>query len=125
MRQLEHLPVQIGEALKLDAEIKELALQFADKQHALFLGCGTLEELFEAITLKRLGLYFNPILLLNTRDYWTPLVRFMDEQVIAERFMNPEHAAMWSLVDRVEDVLPAIRDTPPWREDARDYAVVR
>ena len=47
------------------------------------------------------------------------------EQVIDERFMNPEHRAMWSLVDRVEDVLPTIAATPKWREDAREYAVVR
>jgi len=39
--------------------------------------------------------------------------------------MNPEHAAMWSLVNAAEDVLPEIRRTPKWREDARDYAVVR
>jgi glucosamine--fructose-6-phosphate aminotransferase (isomerizing) len=41
VRQLEHLPVLIGEALKLDTEIKELAQRFVDKQHALFLGRGT------------------------------------------------------------------------------------
>ena len=32
---------------------------------------------------------------------------------------------MWSLVDAPEQVLPAITATPPWREDARDYAIVR
>ena len=85
---------------------------------------GTLEELFEAITLKRLGLYFNPIILLNTLDFYRPLQTFM-QQVIGERFMNPEHAAMWSLVDKPEEVLPAIRSTPKWLENARDYAVVR
>ena len=41
MRQLEHLPVLIGEALKLDGQVRELAEDFADKQHALFLGRGT------------------------------------------------------------------------------------
>jgi len=41
VRQLEHLPVLITEALKLDAQIKLLAERFADKQHALFLGRGT------------------------------------------------------------------------------------
>ena len=46
-------------------------------------------------------------------------------QVIGEHFMNPEHAAMWSLVDKPEEVLPAIRNTPRWLENARDYAVVR
>ena len=105
-------------------ERKHKLLTGSDAVVALPGGCGTLEELFEAITLKRLGIYFNPILLLNTRDYYAPLQTFM-QQVIAERFMNPEHAAMWSLVDRVEDVLPTLLATPAWREDARDYAVVR
>lgn len=105
-------------------ERKHKLLTGSDAVVALPGGCGTLEELFEAITLKRLGIYFKPILLLNTRDYYTPLQAFM-QQVIGERFMNPEHAAMWSLVDRVEDVLPTIQATPAWREDARQYAMVR
>ena len=105
-------------------ERKHKLLTGSDAVIALPGGCGTLEELFEAITLKRLGIYFNPIVLLNTRGYYAPLQGFM-EQVISEKFMNPGHAAMWSLVDAVEEVLPRIRDTPKWREDARDYAVVR
>ena len=105
-------------------ERKHRLLTGSDAVVALPGGCGTLEELFEAITLKRLGLYFRPIILLNTRAFFAPLQAFM-QQVIGEHFMNPEHAAMWSLVDTPEQVLPAIHDTPAWREDARDYAVVR
>jgi uncharacterized protein (TIGR00730 family) len=105
-------------------ERKHRLLTGSDAVVALPGGCGTLEELFEAITLKRLGLYFNPIILLNTLDFYRPLQTFM-QQVIGERFMNPEHAAMWSLVDKPEEVLPAIRNTPRWLENARDYAVVR
>ncbi len=41
VRQLEKLPGQIAEALKMDAEIRVLAERFVDKQHALFLGRGT------------------------------------------------------------------------------------
>ena len=106
-------------------ERKHRLLTGSDAVVALPGGCGTLEELFEAITLKRLGLYYNPILLLNTRDYWTPLLKFMDEQVIAERFLNREHRSIWSLAATPEDVFPAIRATPAWRADARDYAAVR
>jgi uncharacterized protein (TIGR00730 family) len=105
-------------------ERKHKLLTGSDAVVALPGGCGTLEELFEAITLKRLGIYFNPIVLVNTRNFYTPLQGFM-QQVIDEKFMNPEHSAMWSLVDAVEDVLPVIRATPAWREDARDYAIVR
>jgi uncharacterized protein (TIGR00730 family) len=105
-------------------ERKHRLLTGSDAVVALPGGCGTLEELFEAITLKRLGLYFNPIILLNTRGFYTPLQEFM-ESVISERFMNTEHLTMWSLVDEPEAVLPAIHATPRWREDAREIAVVR
>jgi len=105
-------------------ERKHRLLTGSDAVVALPGGCGTLEELFEAITLKRLGLYFNPIVLVNTRNFYAPLQAFM-QQVIGERFLNPEHAQMWSLVDTPDEVLPAIRATPKWREDARDYAAVR
>ena len=105
-------------------ERKHKLLAGADAVIALPGGCGTLEELFEAITLKRLGLHYSPIVLLNVHGFYAPLQAFL-QQVIAEKFMNPGHVAMWSLVDSVADVLPTIRSTPPWREDARDYAVVR
>jgi uncharacterized protein (TIGR00730 family) len=105
-------------------ERKHKLLTGSDAVVALPGGCGTLEELFEAITLKRLGLYFNPIVLLNTDGFYDGLQAFLGH-VIAHKFLNPGHAEMWTLVDRPEDVLPAIRATPPWREDARDYAIVR
>ncbi|HJR11236.1 MAG TPA: TIGR00730 family Rossman fold protein [Rhodanobacteraceae bacterium] len=105
-------------------ERKHRLLTGSDAVVALPGGCGTLEELFEAITLKRLGLYFNPIVLLDTLDYWQPLDAFL-HKVIEQRFMNPEHAKMWSLAASPEDVLPAIRNAPKWDERARDRAVVR
>ncbi|HEY0179713.1 MAG TPA: TIGR00730 family Rossman fold protein [Dokdonella sp.] len=105
-------------------ERKHRLLTGSDAVVALPGGSGTLEELFEAITLKRLGLYLNPIVLVNTNGFYTPLQRFM-EQIVAERFMNPRHLEMWTLVDRVDDVLPAIRAAPRWREDALAYAAVR
>jgi uncharacterized protein (TIGR00730 family) len=105
-------------------ERKHRLLTGSDAVVALPGGCGTLEELFEALTLKRLGLYFNPIVLVDTNGFYAPLERFM-EQMIEQRFMNPQHREMWTRVATPADVLPAIRSTPKWREDARSYAVVR
>jgi uncharacterized protein (TIGR00730 family) len=105
-------------------ERKHKLLTGSDAVVALPGGCGTLEELFEAITLKRLGLYFNPILLLDTSGFYGPLQAFL-QQVIEQKFLNPEHATMWSLVAEPEQVLPTIAATPRWREDARNYAIVR
>jgi uncharacterized protein (TIGR00730 family) len=115
-------------ALELVEDMRERKHQLltgSDAVIALPGGCGTLEELFEAITLKRLGIYHKPIVLLNTRGYWTPWSDFMQRQVIDEGFMNPGHGGMWSVVDAVADVLPAIAGAPEWNESARDYAVVR
>ncbi|MDR2013387.1 MAG: TIGR00730 family Rossman fold protein, partial [Rhodanobacter sp.] len=105
-------------------ERKHRLLTNSDAVIALPGGSGTLEELFEAITLKRLGIYFNPIVLLNLCDFYAPLQAFM-QQVVAGRFMNDEHLQMWSLVDSVAEVLPRIRATPRWREDARAHAGVQ
>src|SRR5687768_16973260 len=94
-------------------ERKHKLLTGSDAVVALPGGCGTLEELFEAITLKRLGLYFNPILLLDTEGFYAPLQAFL-QQVIDKKFLNPEHADMWSLVGEPAGVLPRIRATPRW-----------
>ncbi len=106
-------------------ERKHLLLTGSDAVVAMPGGCGTLEELFEAITLKRLGIYHNPILLLNTRNYWSPLLKFMDEQVINERFLNPEHRDIWRLVERPDDVVDTITNTARWGDEAREFASVR
>lgn len=105
-------------------ERKHRLLTNSDAVIALPGGCGTLEELLEAITLKRLGIYFKPIILLNTKQFWTPFHAFM-QQIIDAKFMNPEHAQMWSLVDEPEQALPTILTTPAWHENARSFAAVK
>lgn len=105
-------------------ERKHRLLTGSDAVVALPGGTGTLEELFEALTLKRLALYFNPIVLLDVNGFYAPLEAFL-ETMIAQRFMNPQHRDLWTRVGRVEDVLPAIANAPPWSADARGYAAVR
>jgi uncharacterized protein (TIGR00730 family) len=105
-------------------ERKHRLLTGSDAVVALPGGCGTLEELFEAMTLKRLAIYRKPIVLLDVDGFYAPLERFL-EDTIERRFMNPEHRALWTRVERVEDVLPTIGATPEWDADARRYAGVR
>ena len=103
---------------------KTKLLENADAIVALPGGTGTLEELLEAITLKRLGLFTKPIVILNTTSYYDPL-RTMLERCVTEKFMNAKHLAMWSFVDEPEDVLPTIRRTPEWDKNAISFAVVK
>ena len=102
---------------------KHMMLTESDGVVALPGGSGTLEELLEALTLKRLGLYTNPIVLVNTRNYFEPLVRLF-EHAVAERFMDRRHLDMWQVVDSPENVPAALAHAPPWSSAAREFAAV-
>ena len=103
-------------------ERKRQMLDAADAVVALPGGCGTLEELMEAITFKRLGLFTGPIVLVNTRGFYDPCLELLS-RCIEERFMNAEHGRMWQVVAEPEDVLDAMAAAPEWSEAARDFAV--
>lgn len=87
-------------------------------------GTGTLEELLEAITLKRLGLFLGPIVIVNTRGYYDPLLAQL-AAAIEGRFMDARHDGMWTVVAEPEAVLPAIESSPQWSAANRDFAVPR
>src|SRR5580692_4826960 len=76
---------------------KHMMLSMSQAAIALPGGSGTLEELLEAITLKRLGLYLNPIVLVNTRNFYTPLVALL-QRAVDEHFMDQRHLLMWQVV---------------------------
>jgi uncharacterized protein (TIGR00730 family) len=98
-------------------------LMLADSQGVVALpgGSGTLEELLEAMTFKRLGLYLNPIVLVNTRRYFDPLVTLLTA-AISERFMDDRHNSMWQVVAEPEEVPSALASAPAWSADVRKFA---
>ena len=87
-------------------------------------GSGTFEEVFEAITLKRLGDFLGPIVLVNTNRYFDRLVDFLEHSV-RERFMSERHLEMWSVVDEPEQVFEAMHSAKQWSRDERKFAAVR
>lgn len=68
-------------------ERKQKMANLSDGIIALPGGCGTLEELLEIITWKQLGLYLNPIIILNTNGFFDPLLEML-EKAIDENFMR-------------------------------------
>ncbi len=84
-------------------------------------GSGTLEELLEAITLKRLGQFTKPIIILNTNGFYDPLRQLL-ERCVSENFMNEKHLQMWTFVDAPIDVIPALLQATPWNTDAISFA---
>ena len=115
MQELEWGHSKVSE-LKIVASLHERKLEMIEKADGIIAlpgGSGTFEELLEALTWKRLALYTNPIALLNTRSYYDAFQRMM-EQAADERFMNQQHLQMWTLVDRPQELIPALRDAPEW-----------
>ncbi|HKD92534.1 MAG TPA: TIGR00730 family Rossman fold protein [Terriglobales bacterium] len=85
-------------------ERKHRMLAGSNAAIALPGGCGTLEELLEAITLKRLGIYDQPIVIVNQRDYFAPLLNLLD-RAVRERFMEPCHLELWQVAKDADEAV--------------------
>lgn len=103
-------------------ERKATIVQMVDAMVALPGGVGTMEELFECLTWKQLGLHGKPIVILNTSGYFDPVLAALDKMV-AEHFMQAVHRNdMFAVVTDPEQVLPAIREASAWGEYMRSQA---
>jgi hypothetical protein len=105
-------------------ERKAKFLEGTDALVALPGGSGTYEELFEAITLKKLGQFTKPIIILNTRAYFEPFRQLM-QRAVEENFVAEDHQEIWKIVDRPEDVVPTILATPKWDKGLVDAGKLR
>jgi uncharacterized protein (TIGR00730 family) len=118
-----HKSVTDIEFTKTMHERKAKFLENIDALIALPGGPGTLEELLEAITLKRLGQFTKPIIILNTNGYYDPLIQML-ERCVEEKFLRPIHAEMWTFVHQPEEVMSAINQSMEWDENAISFAAV-
>jgi len=84
-------------------------------------GSGNMDELLEAISLKRLGIFLGPIVIVNTRNFFDPLMKQLSG-AIEERFMREEHRRMWQVVAAPEEVIKAFASAPEWSAEARNFA---
>ena len=104
-------------------ERKELMAKMADAVIALPGGCGTMEELLEIITWKQLGLYLNPIIILNVDGYYDPLLDML-HKAVDEHFMRPQHTGIWRVATTPAQAVEMAYNTPRWNEEVRKYAAL-
>ncbi len=93
-------------------ERKALMADLADAFVVLPGGFGTLEETFEIVTWRQLGLHNKPIGLLNVSGYFDPLVAFMD-RMVGLRLLSPENRALLSVGASIEALLDGFAANPP------------
>lgn len=70
-------------------------------------GFGTMDETFEILTWKQLQFHHKPLVIVNYREYWTPLVQLMDN-IISIGFAKPENAELYEVVTEVDDIFSKI-----------------
>ena len=104
-------------------ERKQLMAQMSDAVIALPGGCGTMEELLEIITWKQLGLFLNPIIVLNVDGYYDPLLEML-QRAIDGNFMRPEHGSIWQVASTSEEAVELLYTTPVWNSEVRKFAAI-
>lgn len=88
-------------------ERKMRMASLADAFVALPGGWGTLEELAEILTWKQLHLIEKPVALLNTQDFFSPLIAMM-ESMVQHRFLSQEHFKKLIITRSPEDLSHAL-----------------
>ncbi len=100
---------------------KQKIFELGDAVIALPGGVGTLEELTEAITLKQLGLFKGPVILLNSSGFYDQLIDFL-EKLIKGNFMREVHRGMWQVASSPDEAISMIRDYNGWIDDPASIA---
>jgi uncharacterized protein (TIGR00730 family) len=96
---------------------KALMADRADAFIALPGGFGTLDELFEILTWRQLGMHDKPIGLFNVAGYFDPLLGWIDHAV-RERFVKPKHRELLLIADAPERMVALLQSyrAPPGQE---------
>ncbi len=85
-------------------ERKKVMFMNADAIVTLPGGAGSLDEFFEILTWRQLGLHEKPVYLLNINGYWQPLIDLI-ENIIEQGFAAPEFTNHFEIIESVAELI--------------------
>jgi uncharacterized protein (TIGR00730 family) len=98
------------------SERKRIMFEQSDAFAVFPGGVGTLEEVVELISWRRLDLHFKPIVFFNQKGFWTPFYDLI-AHTVTEKVTPPWLAETWGSAETLDAVLPMIRamaaEAPP------------
>jgi uncharacterized protein (TIGR00730 family) len=113
-----HLGLTRLEVVATMHERKARMFELSDAFIALPGGFGTLDEMFEMLTWRQLGLGDKPCAFLDVDGYYEPLVEMMD-RMVAEGFLRAEHRRdLWHGKD-MDDLMDWIRAFTPSKQGSK------
>jgi uncharacterized protein (TIGR00730 family) len=89
-------------------ERKMLMFEQSDAFVVMPGGIGTLEEVVELLSWRRLDLHAKPIVFVNLKDYWRSFFDLI-EHTVREKLTPASFLQAWIAVDRVDQILPALQ----------------
>ena len=106
------------------SERKMLIDKLSDGYLILPGGYGTLDELFEMLTLNQLGIIKKPIGIFNIDGYYNKMFELLDH-FVAERFIRPEHKELFFVSEDENELIAKLKtfepkETRKWLEDFKD-----
>lgn len=95
---------------------KQMMVDRGDAFVILAGGLGTMDEFFEILTWKQLGLHDKPVVMVNINGYWTKMVEAI-KYIADQKFMRDEDLRMFQVVNTVAEVPSALLNSPQERFD--------
>lgn len=102
-------------------ERKMMMFQESDGFVVLPGGIGTLEEVVELLSWRRLDLHAKPIVFHNPRDFWVPLFELF-HHTVEQNLTPPSFLESWTEVEAVDDIVPALRGAKRAGPDMAPFA---
>jgi uncharacterized protein (TIGR00730 family) len=103
-------------------ERKQIMFERSDGFVVLPGGIGTLEEVVELLSWRRLDLHVKPVVFYSPDGFWGPLFTLF-QHTVDHRLTPASFMDSWISVDRVEDIVPALIGAQPAGADAAPDAV--
>jgi uncharacterized protein (TIGR00730 family) len=106
-------PLKMVETVVVNSMHERKMMMFEESDAFAILpgGIGTLEEVIELLSWRRLGLHAKPIVFLNLADFWSPLFALFDH-ILQQNLVPEEFSETWQAVEKVKDILPALLSMP-------------
>ncbi len=112
------LPFEASNNAYIDAD-KNITFRYFFVRKLMFLkysqafvafpgGLGTLDELFESLTLSQTGKTPKFPIILVGRDYWSGLVAWLQERALAQGYLGAADLELFRVVDTAEEVMDSI-----------------
>ena len=102
--------------MQIVADMAERKMKFLEQSDAIITlpgGVGTLEEIGEALSAKRLGLIQHPIIIANFNGFYDEFLTYLNKMVDQE-FMGQQGRELWTVITKPEEIKLALAETKSW-----------